>query len=963
MKRIYLSLLLFLGVFALSTTVYGQDPCITWISPSATSSYIDFNNNFGGAPCDDGTGCPFNEISAFEVFASEAYSADGFVAGGEYAFSICNGPNAGSWIPEFTIIAPSGAVDAFGAGDGDGCTITWTASEDGTYLIVINEADNCGGGDNTATANGFPALSCTGGSAAVACEVCDAGILTTTDSLWLCSSDTFNLVVTSDTIPSGGGFGYVFSPGADGTGALGGTFILSGANEMSTYDNDLGGILSSNNFPPFQGTWSVRGAVYTVPGAGAFNSICSMTEDSMVINFVNLQANLVNNGEGSATANASGGMMPYTYLWSNGATTPTVAGLEEGTIVVTVTESGGCTIIDSVFVTAGASTDSLCVAGTLMTTGEISVCGTDTFPVIVINDTIPLNGGFGYVFDPVLGGTGALDGVFILRNADEMTSYDVDLNGILSGNNFPPFAGTWVIRGAVYRDDGDAFNTICSLTTDSLVVTFSDLSLTLMDNGDGSATANATGGTMPYTYLWSDGQTTATATGLTEGMISVTVTEAAACTATDSVLIGGMAEACTTWVAPTPPGAYINFNTIFGGAPCDSGEGCPFNEITDFEVWASEAYTADNFVAGGSYAFSICNGPGAGSWIPEFTIIAPSGAVDAFGSGDGDGCTISWTASESGAYIIIINEAGFCGAGSNNTSTDNGFPALTCTSSDEVMCAPMDSTCIAGMLTTTGSVFVCDSASFDVMVINDSIAAGGGFGYVFDPVLGGVGGLDDVFILSNSSQTTTFNNDLNGILSSNNFPVMEGTWVIHGATYSNSDDTFGSICDLTADSLIVTFGQSPTVQSIVDNGDGSATVTVTGGTQPYSYLWADGQTTATATGLPAGMISVQITEANGCSTTAELDIMVGLNDIEQLEALNIFPNPTSDQFFVEIELNTQEVISMELYDFTGKKIDHLISQATTLNTFEFDVATYPAGIYVLHIQIGENSVSRKIVVE
>ncbi|MEZ4932093.1 MAG: hypothetical protein R2788_08250 [Saprospiraceae bacterium] len=34
----------------------------------------------------------------------------------------------------------------------------------------------------------------------------------------------------------------------------------------------------------------------------------------------------------------------------------------------------------------------------------------------------------------------------------------------------------------------------------------------------------------------------------------------------------------------------------------------------------------------------------------EFTIVAPSGMIDAFGLGDGDGCTISWTASEK-AYI------------------------------------------------------------------------------------------------------------------------------------------------------------------------------------------------------------------------------------------------------------------------------------------------------------------------
>lgn len=137
--------------------------CVDWLNPDPAQGWTDFNSEFGGAPVPDADGnCPFNELSTFQVYASEAYAIDNFVVGSEYTFSICNGPDAGSWIPEFTIIAPSGTVDAFGPGDGDGCSITWTASEAGTYLIVINEAGECGGGPNIATNNGYPAITCTG---------------------------------------------------------------------------------------------------------------------------------------------------------------------------------------------------------------------------------------------------------------------------------------------------------------------------------------------------------------------------------------------------------------------------------------------------------------------------------------------------------------------------------------------------------------------------------------------------------------------------------------------------------------------------------------------------------------------------------------------------------------------------------------------------------------------------------
>jgi hypothetical protein len=53
-----------------------------------------------------------------------------------------------------------------------------------------------------------------------------------------------------------------------------------------------------------------------------------------------------------------------------------------------------------------------------------------------------------------------------------------------------------------------------------------------------SATASVSGGTGPYSYIWTSGATTATATNLTAGTHTVTVTDAAGCTATATVTIG-----------------------------------------------------------------------------------------------------------------------------------------------------------------------------------------------------------------------------------------------------------------------------------------------------------------------------------------------------------------------------------------------------------------------------------------
>lgn len=127
-------------------------------------------------------------------------------------------------------------------------------------------------------------------------------------------------------------------------------------------------------------------------------------------------------------------------------------------------------------------------------------------------------------------------------------------------------------------------------------------------------------------------------------------------------------------------GPYTNFNSTFGGAPVATNGICPVNQFTTFEAWASESYTVDNFVAGTTYTFSICEGPGAGSWEPELSVYDPSGALVAIAQD----CEITWTPMLSGTYEIGIQEVGYCGAESPNLGTDNGYPTLTCQSANTV---------------------------------------------------------------------------------------------------------------------------------------------------------------------------------------------------------------------------------------------------------------------------------------
>src|SRR5574337_102716 len=61
---------------------------------------------------------------------------------------------------------------------------------------------------------------------------------------------------------------------------------------------------------------------------------------------------------------------------------------------------------------------------------------------------------------------------------------------------------------------------------------------------------------------------------------------------------------------------------------------------------------------------------------------------------------------------------------------------------------------------------------------------------------------------------------------------------------------------------------SSTSCSTNGGSDGTATVSVTGGTAPYTYAWSNGGTTTTIAGLSYGVYSVIVTDANGCSISS-----------------------------------------------------------------------------------------------
>ena len=68
------------------------------------------------------------------------------------------------------------------------------------------------------------------------------------------------------------------------------------------------------------------------------------------IQFMNVIPETCGNGNGRVDAMVTGGVWPYSYLWSNGGTTESITGVSSGTYTLTVTDNVGTVVSDDVFV-------------------------------------------------------------------------------------------------------------------------------------------------------------------------------------------------------------------------------------------------------------------------------------------------------------------------------------------------------------------------------------------------------------------------------------------------------------------------------------------------------------------------------------------------------------------------------------------------------------------------------------
>lgn len=147
------------------------------------------------------------------------------------------------------------------------------------------------------------------------------------------------------------------------------------------------------------------------------------------------------------------------------------------------------------------------------------------------------------------------------------------------------------------------------------------------------------------------------------------------------------------------------------------------------------------------------------------------------------------------------------------------------------------------------------------------------------------------------------------------------------------------------------------VHGSLDGGStGSINLSIPFDQGPFTYIWtnAAGDTISTEedpTGLPVGTYSVAVTSGGGCTgfQTFTLGVFVAADEVEGLEEITLYPNPTSGRAFVDVKLLKNMDVQMRLLNLNGQVVFQSHQENATSFNQELDLSNQAPGMYILQI--------------
>lgn len=681
------------------------------------------------------------------------------------------------------------------------------------------------------------------------------------------------------------------------------TSSATGGSAPYTFNWDNGGTTAM--------LMSLNGGVYSLTvtdanGCTATTSATVTTIPSTLTSSIGSVSNVLcfNGTDGSAIASGSGGAAPYTYSWNNGANNASLTGVAAGTYTVTVTDNNSCQNINTVSISEptvlgvsgvtfsnvtcnGLSNGSANIVATGGTAGYTYSWPDGTSSIANTN----LAAGMFYV--TVSDANSCIDSVQISVTEPTLllmnpTVNNITCNGLVNGSvttavsgGSTPYTYAW--------SDGSSSSSITGLATGSYSLTVTDANncqvnnsftitqpmtivasintsndVACMNDNTGGATASALGGTLPYTYTWSNTTSNSIASSLTAGTYEVTITDANGCFDSASVTIS---EPSTLLSIGITNSSSVLCNSLATGeaTAVATGGGLPYTY-----TWSNGfADTTNSGLTAGTYGVSVLDNYGC-EMTTSVTITEPNALALSVASSNNVDCF----GADNGAATIQVTggTAGYNYLWSNNVTTNSianvgpGTYSLTVTDANNCM--------------DTTSVVITEPTDLTASITNSQNVACNGSATGFAVVAGAGGTLPYSYTWDNGATGDSIFNQTSGFYK---VTVTDGNGCI----------------DSTLANLIQPSSLSASVVSSTNNlcfGDsiGSASVNVVGGSSPYVYAWPNGISASSATALLAGDHIVTITDANNCQDTTLVTILEP-TDIVSTPITQIDPSCFGDQ--------------------------------------------------------------------
>ena len=405
--------------------------------------------------------------------------------------------------------------------------------------------------------------------------------------------------------------------------------------------------------------------------------------------------------------------------------------------------------------------------------------------------------------------------------------------------------------------------------------------ISCFNGNDGQMMVEMLGGLAPYTYLWSNGQTTQTATNLTQGTYKVTVTDASNCkdsvlnTITHPTIITGTVfptNIINNCIPETSTGSAIV--TATGGTPAYrySLDGTSFQAGSQFTGLAEGQYTArikDSYGCVETVDFVILDPPNDN---PLHADLVTTSIVN---NCQPNGNTGRATVSAAGGYVpytYSLNGGTYVGNGGVFTGLASGNQYIVV--KDANGCTDTVYFTINNPLNNTALTATVNAAG-----ITHNCLVGGTTGSATVTL---AGGFTPYRVSLNGGPYTTDYAFTNLASGNHTVNVLDSNGCTATATFTVTDPP-------NATALAATVNATDIVHNCLNNGtQGTATVTTTGGYLPYRYSLDGGtaQTSAAFTGLASGNHTVTVTDANGCTATATFTVTDPPNATELAATVN-----------------------------------------------------------------------------